>query len=600
MSVSMKNIRNFSIIAHVDHGKSTLADRFIELTGALSARELKEQVLDTMDLERERGITIKAQTVRLTYRSLSGEDFVFDLIDTPGHVDFSYEVSRSLSACDGALLVIDASQGVEAQTLANTYLAIHNDLVLVPVINKIDLPQIQIEDSLEQMEHVIGLPRSEALLVSAKTGQGLPELFEAVVERIPPPKGDPEAPLKALLFDSWFDTYRGVVVLVRILDGELRTGDRIVLMASGAEYEAEDVGYLTPKPVKSGVLKTGEVGYLIAGIKKLSDARVGDTVTHRNRPTGKPLSGFKDAKPMVFCGLFPAGESNIEELRDAMEKLRLNDASLQYEPENSPALGLGFRAGFLGLLHREIVQERLERDYGLTLITTAPSVGYRVTDRRGETVEIHNPSEMPEPTEVAAIEEPMIDAVILTPDRYLGGLFKLLEERRGVQKKMEYIGPGRVLLNYSLPLNEVVFDFYNQLKQLSQGYASLDYEFAGYREGPLVKLDILINGDAVDALSLVVDETKAQTTGRALVERMRKVIPRQQYEVALQAAVGKRIIARETVKPFRKDVLAKLYGGDYTRKMKVLEKQKAGKKRMRRVGKVDIPQEAFLAILEVK
>jgi GTP-binding protein LepA len=600
MNVSMKNIRNFSIIAHVDHGKSTLADRFIELTGALSARELKEQVLDTMDLERERGITIKAQTVRLTYRSLSGEDFVFDLIDTPGHVDFSYEVSRSLSACDGALLVIDASQGVEAQTLANTYLAIHNDLVLVPVINKIDLPQIQIEDSLEQMEHVIGLPRSEALLVSAKTGQGLPELFEAVVERIPPPKGDPEAPLKALLFDSWFDTYRGVVVLVRILDGELRTGDRIVLMASGAEYEAEDVGYLTPKPVKSGVLKTGEVGYLIAGIKKLSDARVGDTVTHRNRPTGKALSGFKDAKPMVFCGLFPAGESNIEELRDAMEKLRLNDASLQYEPENSPALGLGFRAGFLGLLHREIVQERLERDYGLTLITTAPSVGYRVTDRRGETVEIHNPSEMPEPTEVAAIEEPMIDAVILTPDRYLGGLFKLLEERRGVQKKMEYIGPGRVLLNYSLPLNEVVFDFYNQLKQLSQGYASLDYEFAGYREGPLVKLDILINGDAVDALSLVVDEAKAQTIGRALVERMRKVIPRQQYEVALQAAVGKRIIARETVKPFRKDVLAKLYGGDYTRKMKVLEKQKAGKKRMRRVGKVDIPQEAFLAILEVK
>ena len=596
----MKNIRNFSIIAHVDHGKSTLADRFIELTGALSARELKEQVLDTMDLERERGITIKAQTVRLTYRSRSGEDYIFDLIDTPGHVDFSYEVSRSLLACDGALLVIDASQGVEAQTLANTYLAIHNDLVLIPVINKIDLPQIQIEDCLEQMEHVIGLPRSEALLVSAKTGQGLPELFEAVVERIPPPKGDPEAPLKALLFDSWFDVYRGVIVLVRVIDGELKTGDRIVLMASGAEYEAEEVGYLAPKPVKSGVLRTGEVGYLIAGVKKLSDARIGDTVTHRNRPTEKPLPGFKDAKPMVFCGLFPAGESNIEELRDAMEKLRLNDASFQYEPENSPALGLGFRAGFLGLLHREIVQERLERDYGLTLITTAPSVGYRVTDRKGETVEIHNPSEMPEPTEVSAIEEPIIDAVILTPDRYLGGLFKLLEERRGVQKKMEYIGPGRVLLAYSLPLNEVVFDFYNQLKQLSQGYASLDYEFSGYREGPLVKLDILINGDPVDALSLIVHEDKAVTIGRGLVERMRKVIPRQQYEVALQAAIGKRIIARETVKPFRKDVLAKLYGGDYTRKMKVLEKQKAGKKRMRRVGKVDIPQEAFLAILEVK
>jgi len=596
----MKNIRNFSIIAHVDHGKSTLADRFIELTGALSARELKEQVLDTMDLERERGITIKAQTVRLNYKSRSGEECVFDLIDTPGHVDFSYEVSRSLTACEGALLVIDASQGVEAQTLANAYLAIHNDLVLVPVINKIDLPQIQIEDSLEQMEHVIGLPRSEAVLVSAKTGQGLPELFEAVVQRIPPPQGDPDAPLKALLFDSWFDTYRGVIVLVRVIDGALRTGDRIVLMASGAEYEAEEVGYLTPKPVKAGALLAGEVGYLIAGIKKLSDARVGDTVTHRNRPTERPLPGFKEAKPMVFCGIFPAGESNIEDLRVAMEKLRLNDASFQYEPENSPALGLGFRAGFLGLLHREIVQERLERDYGLSLITTAPSVGYRVTNRKGETVEIHNPSEMPEPTEVAAIEEPIIEAVILTPDRYLGGLFKLLEERRGVQKKMEYIGPGRVLLAYALPLNEVVFDFYNQLKQLSQGYASLDYEFAGYREGPLVKLDVLINGEAVDALSLVVHEAKALTIGRGLVERMRKVIPRQQYEVALQAAIGKRIIARETVKPFRKDVLAKLYGGDYTRKMKVLEKQKAGKKRMRRVGKVDIPQEAFLAILEVK
>jgi len=596
----MRNIRNFSIIAHVDHGKSTLADRFIELTGALSARELKEQVLDTMELERERGITIKAQTVRLTYRSRSGEEYVFDLIDTPGHVDFSYEVSRSLSACDGALLVIDASQGVEAQTLANAYLAVHNDLVLVPVINKIDLPQIQIEDALEQMEHVIGLPKSEALLVSAKTGQGLPELFEAVVQRIPPPKGDPAAPLKALLFDSWFDVYRGVIVLIRVLDGELRTGDRITLMASGAEYEAEEVGYLTPKPVKSGLLRTGEVGYLIAGIKKLSDARVGDTVTHRDRPTAAPLAGFKEAKPMVFCGLFPAGESNIEELRDAMEKLRLNDASFQYVPENSPALGLGFRAGFLGLLHREIVQERLERDYGLTLITTAPSVGYRVTNRKGETFEIHNPSEMPEPTEIAAIEEPVIEAVILTPDRYLGGLFKLLEERRGVQKKMEYIGPGRVLLSYLLPLNEVVFDFYNQLKQLSQGYASLDYEFAAYREGPLVKLDILINGDPVDALSLIVHEDKAVAIGRGLVERMRKVIPRQQYEVALQAAIGKRIIARETVKPFRKDVLAKLYGGDYTRKMKVLEKQKAGKKRMRRVGKVDIPQEAFLAILEVK
>ncbi len=600
MTVSMNDIRNFSIIAHVDHGKSTLADRFIEMTGALTARELKDQVLDTMDLERERGITIKAQTVRLTYRSASGENYIFNLIDTPGHVDFSYEVSRSLAACDGALLVIDASQGVEAQTLANTYLAVQNDLALVPVINKIDLPQAQVDDSLEQMEHIIGLPRSEALLVSAKTGLGVPDLLEAIVHRIPPPKGDPKAPLKALLFDSWFDTYRGVIVLVRIMDGELRTGDRIVLMAMGAEYEAEEVGYLVPKPVKAEALRTGEVGYLIAGIRRLGDARVGDTVTRRARPAAAALPGFKEAKPMVFCGLFPAGESGIEDLRDAMEKLRLNDASFQYEPENSPALGLGFRAGFLGLLHREIFQERLEREFDLTLITTAPSVGFRVTTRTGETVEIHNPSEMPDPASVDKVEEPVIEAVILTPDRYLGGIFRLLEERRGVQKKMEYIGPGRVLLTYILPLNEVVFDFYNQLKQLSQGYASLDYEFAGYREGPLVKLDILINGEAVDALSLIVHEDKAYTVGRALVERMRKVIPRQQFEVALQAAVGKRIIARETVKSYRKDVLAKLYGGDYTRKMKLLEKQKAGKKRMRRVGRVDIPQEAFLAILEVK
>jgi len=596
----MERIRNFSIIAHVDHGKSTLADRFIELTGALSSRELKEQVLDTMDLERERGITIKAQTARLAFRDRSGAEYTFDLIDTPGHVDFSYEVSRSLAACEGALLVIDATQGVEAQTLANAYLAVHNDLHLIPVINKIDLAQAQVEATLEQMEHVIGLPRSEALLVSAKTGQGVAELFDAIVERIPPPQGDPAGPLKALLFDSWYDAYRGVVVLVRVKDGELRRGERLVLMSSGAEYEAEEVGFLTPKAVKADALRTGEVGYLIAGIKKLDDARVGDTVTLRRRPAASALPGFRPAKPMVFCGLFPAGESGIEDLRDAMEKLRLNDASFQFEPENSPALGLGFRAGFLGLLHREIVQERLEREFGLTLITTAPSVGYRVTTRSGEVLEIHNPSQMPDPAFVAAVEEPIIEAVILTPDRYLGGLFKLLEERRGIQKKMEYIGPGRVLLTYLLPLNEVVFDFYNQLKSLSQGYASLDYEFAGYRPGPLVKLDILVNGEPVDALSLIVHEDKATPMGRALVERMRRVIPRQQYEVALQAAIGKRIVARETVKPFRKDVLAKLYGGDYTRKMKVLEKQKAGKKRMRRVGKVDIPQEAFLAILEIK
>jgi GTP-binding protein LepA len=597
---SMKDIRNFSIIAHVDHGKSTLADRFIEMTGALSARELKEQVLDTMDLERERGITIKAQTVRLVYKKRSGEEYILNLIDTPGHVDFSYEVSRSLAACEGALLVIDASQGVEAQTLANTYLALQNDLVIIPVINKMDLPQSDFAQTVGQMEHVIGLGAEEALPVSAKKGTGVEAVFEAIVERIPPPRGDPAAPLKALLFDSWFDSYRGVVILARVVDGELRAGDRIVLMASGAEHEVEEVGYITPKPVKAERLRTGEVGYLIAGIKKLRNARVGDTITLRNRPAERPLPGFEEAKPMVFCGLFPAGESRIEDLRDALEKLRLNDASFHYEPENSPALGLGFRAGFLGLLHREIVQERLEREFDLNLITTAPSVSYRVTTADGGVGEVHNPSELPDPARIVRIEEPVIEAMILTPDRYLGAALDLLQGRRGVQKKLEYITTQRVLLAYDLPLNEVVFDFYSQLKSATQGYASMDYEFKGFREAPLVKLDILINGEEVDALSAIVHKDQAYAVGRALVERMRRFIPRQQYEVALQAAIGKRIIARETVKAFRKDVLAKLYGGDYTRKMKVLEKQKAGKKRMRRVGKVDIPQEAFLAILEVK
>ncbi len=596
----MTNIRNFSIIAHVDHGKSTLADRFIEMTGALSARELKEQVLDTMDLERERGITIKAQTVRLVYKSRAREEYILNLIDTPGHVDFSYEVSRSLAACEGALLVIDASQGVEAQTLANTYLALQHDLTLIPVVNKMDLPQSDFAQTVEQMEHIIGLSGADALPVSAKKGTGVEEVFEAIIRRIPPPRGDAAAPLKALLFDSWFDSYRGVVVLVRVVDGELAAGDRIVLMASGAENEVEEVGYLTPKPVKAERLRTGEVGYVIAGIKKLRNARIGDTITLRNRPTPRPLPGFQEAKPMVFCGLFPAGDSRIEDLRDALEKLRLNDASFHYEPENSPALGLGFRAGFLGLLHREIVQERLEREFALSLITTAPSVSYRVTTTDGEVREIHNPSELPDASKIRTIEEPVIEAMILTPDRYLGAALDLLQARRGVQKKLEYIATKRVLLAYELPLNEVVFDFYNQLKSATQGYASMDYEFKGFREEPLVRLDILINGEAVDALSLIVHKDKAYTEGRAIVERMRKFIPRQQYEVALQAALGNRIIARETIKPFRKDVLAKLYGGDYTRKMKVLEKQKAGKKRMRRVGKVEIPQEAFLAILEVK
>ncbi|MBN1940006.1 MAG: elongation factor 4 [Candidatus Aminicenantes bacterium] len=596
----MDRIRNFSIIAHVDHGKSTLADRFLEMTGAVAVRDLKAQTLDTMELERERGITIKAQTARLSYTAADGREFALNLIDTPGHVDFSYEVSRSLAACEGAVLVIDASQGVEAQTLANTYLALHHDLHLIPVINKIDLVSADVEAALDQLEHIVGLDREEALLTSAKTGQNVADILEAVIARIPPPKGDPGAPLKALLFDSWYDTYRGVVVLVRMVDGEIRTGDAVTLMGMQADHEVEEVGFLTPKPVKRERLSAGEVGYLIAGIKTLSHARIGDTITHKLSPAAAPLPGFKEAKPMVFCGLFPAGDSRIEDLRDALEKLRLNDASFFYEPESSMALGQGYRCGFLGLLHREIVQERLEREFGLTLLTTAPSVNYRVTLKTGETVDVRTPSQLPDPQDIAAIAEPVIEAMILTPDRYIGAILALLEGRRGEQKKLEYISPKRVLLQYLLPLNEVVFDFFNQLKQASQGYASLDYELAGYREGPLVKLDILINREQVDELSVIVHEDKAYPFGKALVERMRKAIPRQQYEVALQAALGSRVIARETIKAYRKDVLAKLYGGDYTRKMKVLEKQKAGKKRMRTVGKVDIPQEAFLAILEVK
>ena len=596
----MNAIRNFSIIAHIDHGKSTLADRFLELTGAVSSRETRAQNLDTMDLERERGITIKAQTARLNFKSADGREYILNLIDTPGHVDFSYEVSRSLAACEGAILVIDASQGVEAQTLANTYLALHNDLVLVPVINKIDLAAADVEGALEQLENVVGISRDEALLASAKTGQNVAEVLEAVVKRVPPPKGDPEASLKALLFDAWFDTYRGVVVLVRVFDGQVKVGDPIRMMGMQDEYTVEELGWLTPKPVKADRLSAGEVGYLIAGIKALGQTRIGDTITHRNRPATEALPGFKEAKPMVFCGLFPAGDTRIEDLRDALEKLRLNDASFFYENENSVALGQGYRCGFLGLLHREIIQERLEREFGLTLLTTAPTVSYRVTTKTGEVREVRTPSQLPNPAEIEVIEEPLLEAIILTPDRYIGAILALLEGRRGEQKKMEYISPQRVLLSYLLPLNEVVFDFFGQLKMVSQGYASLDYELAGYRPGPLVKLDILINRDQIDELSIIVHKDRAYSTGKALVERMRKAIPRQQYEVALQAALGSRIIARETVKAFRKDVLAKLYGGDYTRKMKVLEKQKAGKKRMRTVGKIDIPQEAFLAILEVK
>jgi len=596
----MKRIRNFSIIAHIDHGKSTLADRLLEKTGALSPRELREQVLDTMDLEREKGITIKAQTARLRYKSSSGEEYILNLIDTPGHVDFSYEVSRSLTACEGALLVIDASQGVEAQTLANTYLALQNDLVLIPVINKIDLSAANPELTLEQLENIIGIKREEAIMASAKKGTAIDQVLESIVSRIPSPKGNPDSPFKALIFDSWFDSYRGVIILVRVFDGSLRSGTQIELMACGASYEVEEVGFLTPKPQNVERLSAGEVGYVIAGIKELSHARIGDTVTEKKRSVAQAFPGFKEAKPMVFCGMFPAGESSVDDLRKAIQKLRLNDSSFQYEPENSPALGMGFRGGFLGLLHREIVQERLEREFDLNLITTAPSVSFRVTGKDDKVREIHNPSQLPLPQQIKKIEEPFLEALIITPDKYLGAILKLLESRRGEQKKLEYVSTQRIFLTYLLPLNEVVMDFYNQLKSVSQGYASMDYEFAGFRESPMVKLDILINREAVDAFSLIVHRDKAFSRGKMLVAKMRKLIPRQQWEVSLQAAIGKRVIARETIKPYRKDVLAKLYGGDYTRKMKLLEKQKTGKRRMKKIGRVEIPQEAFLALLEIK
>jgi GTP-binding protein LepA len=596
----MKNIRNFSIIAHIDHGKSTLADRLIERTGALSSRELREQVLDTMDLEREKGITIKAQTARLLYHSPANIDYVLNLIDTPGHVDFSYEVSRSLAACEGALLLIDASQGVEAQTLANTYLALQNDLVLIPVINKVDLSQANPDLALEQLENIIGLKSDEAILASAKTGFGVEEIFSSIVERIPPPAGGRDAPLKALLIDSWFDSYRGVIILVRVFDGVIQSGTRIELMANQVTYNVEEVGYLIPRQIEVNSLSAGEVGYVIAGIKELSHARVGDTITDKNRRTKLPLPGFKDVKPMVFCGMYPSGETSVQDLRKALEKLRLNDFSFQYEPETSPALGLGFRCGFLGILHREIIQERLEREFDINLITTAPSVSFRVTTEEKKDVEIHNPSQLPPANEVKKIEEPVIEALILVPEKYLGAVLKLLETRRGEQKKMEYVSSQRIFLTYRLPLNEIVFDFYNNLKSVSQGYASMDYEFEGYCEAPLVRLDILVNREPVDALSLIVHQDKAYHVGRSLVSHMRDLIPRQQFDVSLQAALGKRIIARETIKAYRKDVLSKLYGGDYTRKMKLLEKQKSGKKRMRKIGSVEIPQEAFLALLRVK
>jgi GTP-binding protein LepA len=597
--MNSERIRNFSIIAHIDHGKSTLADRLLELTGALSEREMEAQVLDNMDLERERGITIKAHAVRLDYRARDGQEYVLNLIDTPGHVDFSYEVSRSLSACEGALLIVDASQGVEAQTLANTYLAIENNLELIPVINKIDLPGAEPEKVMEQIEHVIGLDTHNAVLTSAKTGEGVPDILEAVVRYVPPPKGSAEAPLMALIFDSWYDSYRGVIVLFRVIDGTIRPGMKIRFFNTGRDYTVETIGVNRPRPTLIDSLSVGEVGFLTASIKTVADVQIGDTITEAARPTKEPFPGFQEIKPMVFAGLYPVEANQYEELRDALDKLRLNDASFFYEPESSVALGFGFRCGFLGLLHMEIVQERLEREFDLDLITTAPGVRYRVTTTDGETIEVDSPAKMPDAVRISKIEEPMIEATILSTDEFLGGILPLLEEKRGVQKKFEYIAEKRVMLVYELPLNEIVLDFYDRLKSVSRGYASLDYHLAGYRESDLVKLDLMVAGEPVDALSIIVHRVNSQARGRFLAEKMRQLIPRQLFEVPIQAAIGNKVIARETVKAMGKNVIAKCYGGDISRKRKLLEKQKEGKKRMKRVGRVEIPQEAFLAVLKV-
>jgi len=597
--MTLKHIRNFSIIAHIDHGKSTLADRLMEMTGTITERERTAQLLDSMDLERERGITIKASAVRLRYKAQDGETYLLNLIDTPGHVDFTYEVSRSLAACEGALLVVDAAQGVEAQTLANVYLALDNNLEILPVINKIDLPSAEPERVRREIEEIIGLDGSDAVLTSAKLGQGVDAVLEGIVRKIPPPSGSAEAPLKALIFDSWFDPYHGVVAVVRVFDGQIARGSRIMLMSSGAKFVVSQVGVFAPRPVESDGLGPGEVGFMMAGIKEIADTKIGDTITDADRSAPVPFPGFKMVKPMVFSGLYPTESAQYEVLRDAMEKLRLNDSSFSYEPETSVALGFGFRCGFLGLLHMDIVRERLEREFGLTLICTAPTVAYRITTTTGETMMVDSPAKLPPVMEIERIEEPYILATIHLPESFLGGVMKLCEDKRGRQRGLRYLSVNRVVLEYELPLNEVVLDFHDRLKSVSRGYASFDYEYLELREGDLVKLDVRVNGDPVDALSLIVHRERSYARGREMIERMREMIPRQMFEVVLQAAIGSKVIAREVVKPLRKNVTAKCYGGDITRKRKLLERQKEGKRRMKQVGQVEIPPEAFLAVLKV-
>jgi len=599
LNTRQSKIRNFCIIAHIDHGKSTLADRLLEMTGTLTEREMQDQVLDTMELERERGITIKAQAVRLVYKYKDGEEYILNLIDTPGHVDFTYEVSKSLAACEGALLVVDASQGIQAQTLANLYLALEHDLEIIPVINKIDLPSARPDWAKAQIEEVIGLDAKDAPLISAKNGIGIEEVLDRIIERIPPPEGDEDAPLRALIFDSFYDNYRGVIAYVRIKEGTVRPGQRIMIMSNGKEFEVTEVGIFRPHLTPVDELRAGDVGYIAAGIKNVRDTRVGDTITRADRPASEPLPGYKKLQPMVYCGIYPADGAKYEDLKEALAKLQLNDASLVFEPETSAALGFGFRCGFLGLLHMEIIQERLEREYDLDLVTTAPSVVYRVYKKNGEMVEVSNPTEMPPPAEIDHTEEPVVRAQIITPTEYVGDIMELCQERRGEYRHMEYLESTRVMLTYELPLNEIIYDFFDALKSRTKGYASFDYELIGYKESDLVKLDILLNGQVVDALSVIVHRDKAYARGRAIVQKLKEVIPRHLFEIPIQAAIGSRVIARETIKALRKDVLAKCYGGDVTRKKKLLEKQKEGKKRMRQVGSVEVPQEAFMAVLKI-